>query len=88
MALDADRLANAIVDALDSAGKFDSSLDKAEAKAESLDTFKLVAEEIVSEFVDNAELDGVADQGIAVSVDPNTGTGSTTAPGDLTGGIE
>ena len=88
MALDADRLANAIVDALDSAGKFDSSLDKAEAKAESLDTFKLVAEEIVSEFVDNAELDGVADTGISVTVDPSTGNGSTTQDGPLSGGIE
>lgn len=95
MALDQNRLATAIVDALDAAGAYDDSLDKNAAKSDSEDKLKIIVGEIISEFQANAEVDTTVstteDAVTSVSVDPNTGLGATTqkqtSSGTGTGGI-
>jgi len=89
MAMDFARLRDAIKTNLisDPDNKYTSGMDKP-VDSDELDAWlHYVAKGIVEELTLNAELDGVANSDIAVSVDPGTGEGSTLEDGPLSGGI-
>ena len=72
MALDSDRMASAIAQALDDA---DLLLDKAATE----DIWVIICAKIVGELVNN----GVVEVGIGVSVDTGTGEGATNEEGSI-----
>jgi len=103
MALDHEQMTDEYMDALDDDDVFDpvfsELIDQGKSPIEAtalVDEIKdnIRAEQgrifriLVEHFQAEAEIDGVADSGIAVTVDPNTGDGSTTEDGNLTGGIQ
>lgn len=87
MALSATRLINALVDALDAAGAYDDSLNKAAAKAKSREMFEILCDEVIDEIVNNAVVNVTVSAGILVTTDPVTGIGSTTSTGTGQGGV-
>lgn len=82
MAMDGDRMANAMADALDAAGLFGTSPDPVAAKAEGLATLKLICAEIVAEIVNHAEVGAGID--VAHNADLGTKVGETIEVGTIT----
>lgn len=74
MALDGTSMGTEIFNALDSAGYIANDPGQAEAM------WQEISKAIIAHF----EANSVVPSGIAVSVDPNTGAGSTTGPGSIT----
>lgn len=81
MAMDGDRMAQAIADALDAAGFYDDTDDPATTKAESLATLGIICGEIVAEIANNAEVASGID--VAHSVDLGTKVGETIETGTV-----
>ena len=89
MAMNFEQLLDDYMQILDNAGVWDDvpEDDVDDLKESVRDANRYLFRAIVEHIQNNAELDGTAESGIAVEVDPNTGEGATTETGNVTGGV-